>query len=162
MAGISHAGYGNFSEIMFLFPIYILLTGAILVFIAGSLKAGRPLLSVISFLAALSAAITLVPFLFFSQPRIIGYFGGFLSFKIEPFACTIALGLSVFAAGCSAWLAEHYRQPGTDSIFTLLLAAVGFSTASIFAANLPSMTVFTGLTFLVLLLLWKRSRLEAK
>ncbi|MCK9228671.1 MAG: hypothetical protein PHT96_11205 [Syntrophorhabdaceae bacterium] len=141
---------------MFLLPVWILLTGAILVFITGSLKAGRALLSAISFLTVLSAAITLVPFPFFSQPRTFGYWGDLLLFRIEPVRCAIVLCLTVFAVVCSAWLAARYRSPRTGTVFTLLLFATGFSTASTFAANIPSVIFFTGLTFLTLLLLRKK------
>ena len=140
---------------MFLFPIWIVLAGAALVFIAESLKAGRTLLSVITVLTALSATVTLVPFLFFSQPRVMNYFGGLLSFRIGPVACIAAIFLSAFAAGCSAWLTVYYQQPKIGMVFTLLLAATGISMASVFAANLPSTAFFTGLTFLALLFLQK-------
>ena len=89
------------------------------------LRRDRTPLSVISFLAALSAIMTLVPFLFFSQPRTVDYFGGFLSFRIEPVACTAAIFLSVFAAGFSVWLGANYRQPEIGPVFTLLLVAMG-------------------------------------
>lgn len=135
---------------MFLFPIWTFFAGAALVLGAGLLKAGRTVLSVISFLASLSAAMTLVPFLFFSRPRTVGYFRDLLLFRIEPVSCAAALCLSVSAAGLILWLSANYREPGLSRIFTLSLLATGCATATIFAANPPSMVLCTALTFGVL------------
>lgn len=141
---------------MFLFPVWILLAGSILVLMAGALKAGRTVASVISFLAALSAAVTLVPFLFFSRPRTVGYFRDFLLFMIEPFASAAALCLSIAALGLTAWLAAHYREPGIGTVYSLSLFAMGFSAASVFAANVASMALFMSLTLLTLVFLRRK------
>lgn len=141
---------------MFLFPVWVLLIGSILVLLVGSLKAGRTAVAVTSFLTALSAAVTLVPFLFFSQPRTVGYFRDLIVFRIEPFASATALCLSLSAAGLTVWLAVYYREPKIDTVLALSLLAMGFSAASIFAASVPTMALFTFLTFLTLLLLRKK------
>ena len=115
-------------------------------------------MSAISFLAYLSAVMTLVPFLFFSQPRTVGYFRNFLVFRIDPVTCAAALWLSVSAACLILWLSAHYREPGLGPVLALSLLAMGFATAGIFAATPPSITLFTALTVAALLLLWKKIR----
>jgi len=143
---------------MFLAPVLILFAGAVLVFAAGLLKMGRTVLTIISVSCAFSASFTLAPFLFFSQPRMIGYFRGFLLFRIEPVASAGALFLALSAVGFSVWLAACYREPELRSVLSLMLAGVSFSAASVYAANLPSMMLFTSLTFLTLLFLHNKVR----
>ena len=143
---------------MFLAPVLILFAGAVLVFAAGLAKAGRTVLTIISVFCAFSASFTLAPFLFFSQPRMIGYFGGFILFRIEPVASVGALFLALSAVGFSVWLAACYREPELRSVLSLMLAGVSFSAASVYAANLPSMMLFTSLTFLTLLFLHNKVR----
>jgi hypothetical protein len=143
---------------MFLAPVLILFAGAVLVFAAGLLKMRRTVLTVISVSCAFSASFTLVPFLFFSQPRMIGYFRGLLLFRIEPVASVGALFLSLSAAGFSVWLAEYYHGSELCPVLSLMLAGMSFSAASVYAANLPSMILFTSLTFLTLLFLRRKIR----
>ncbi len=157
-AGIGHGEYGNFSEIMFLFPAWILFAGAVLVLTAGALKAGRATLWIISFLAALSSVMTLFPFLFFSQPRSVGYFRDLLVFRIELVTCAAAFCLSAAAAGFIGWLAANYRETGLHRVFALLLFGMTFATASIFAANPASMVLCSALTVAVLVFLRKEIR----
>lgn len=143
---------------MLLFPVWVYLAGAALVLGAGLLKAGRTTLSAVSFLACLSAATTLVPFLFFSQPRVVGYFRDVLLFRIEPAATAAALCLSVFGAGLSLWLTASCRESGLSTTFALLLLAEGFATAGIFAANPPLTALFTALSVVAMLFVLRRVR----
>lgn len=145
---------------MFLFPIWAFFAGAALALVAGSLKAGRTVLSAISFVACLSAATTLIPFIFFSQPRTVGYFRDILLFRIEPATCAAGLCLSVSEAGLILWLGANYRERGLGPVFTLSLLAMGFATATIFAANALSMALCMGLTVAALLFLRKAIKTE--
>ncbi len=147
---------------MLSFPVWIFFAGSVVVFIAGLLKAGRVLLSIISFLVSLSAAMTVCPFIFFTKPRIFGHFCGFFAFRVEPFACIASACLSLLAAGCTVRLALYYPQQGIRAVFALLLLAAGLATASLFAANIPTVVSFTGATFLVLLVLHRNTRLKDK
>jgi hypothetical protein len=139
---------------MFFFPVWIFFAGAMLTLTAGSFKAGRVALSVISFLTCISSIMTMVPSLFFTQPRTVGYFRSLLAFRIEPVACAAALCLSVPAAGFALWLAANYGE-GLSRVFTLLLLAMCFVTASIFAANPSSIVLCAALTVGTLIFLRK-------
>lgn len=143
------------AKIMFLFPVWIFFAGAVLVLTARALKAGRATLWIISFLAALSSVMTLFPFLFFSQPRTVGYFRDLLVFRIETVTCAAALCLSAAAAGLIGWPGASYRETGLHRVFALLLLGMTFATASIFAANPASMILCTALTIAVLIFLRK-------
>ncbi len=138
---------------MLLFPVWVYLAGAVLALLAGPLKAGRAVLSTISFLAPLSAVTTLVPFLFFSRPRVIGCFGNTLLFRIEPAASMAALCLSAFGAVLSLWLAAICRGPGLSRALALWLFALGSASAGIFAAGPPSTALFTALSLAAMLFL---------
>ncbi len=138
-----------FTMAMFLYPLWVLFVGALVVLLTGLFRKNSFFPSLLSFFVIASCALVLIPYLFFGRPRVIAGPGGIFLFVLDPVNTGFALCLSIICAGLIPQLAgrgameARNGEEGASILFSL-----GLAMGTIFSSDLLTMVFFAEAAYL--------------